>query len=317
MSSVAPLNRLEASWVDFHLQSLRRSLDHWKKSGKVPQTLLLSGIEGCGITEMSYWLAQWMLCDQFSDLDSPILPCGTCAPCTRALENQWLDLVEISPALDEDGEESGSLKVDQFRQLKETQGFGAYASRYRIILIRRADRMTPQAANSILKIIEEPPPGWIFLLTAPDPQSVITTILSRCQRLSLSPLPDLLLEEHARSLGLSPTQSKRVVPLAQGSVDRLRDFGQSEVLEKLDLIEQCWERPQSISLPLIEWGSQSPKNLALLLDALEQQCLIGMNSENRHARAEKLSRKLARARSLQNTPVNKKILIQELLFGIF
>ena len=112
--------------------------------------------------------------------------------CQRALKGSWVDFTEIRPEDEEEGR-PGSLKIDQFRKLKESQGFGAHEGGYRIFLIPDADRMTPQAANSVLKILEEPPKGWIFFLTASDPTLVLPTVLSRCQSLKLRPFdPDTL-----------------------------------------------------------------------------------------------------------------------------
>ena len=80
-------------------------------------------------------------------------------------------LTEITAEIDsEEGVTStGALKIDQFRRLKETAGYGAHEGSHRVILIPNADRMTTQAANSVLKILEEPPRGWVFILTASDP----------------------------------------------------------------------------------------------------------------------------------------------------
>ena len=72
-------------------------------------------------------------------------PCGKCGNCQRALSQAWIDFQEISADVEEGA--TGSVKIDQFRELKETLGFGAMAGTYRITLIRDADRMTPQAAN--------------------------------------------------------------------------------------------------------------------------------------------------------------------------
>ena len=74
-------------------------------------------------------------------LEIRLRPCGECVQCTRALKGSWVDFTEIRPENAEEGS-TGSLKIDQFRKLKETLGFGAHEGGYRIFLIPDADRMT-------------------------------------------------------------------------------------------------------------------------------------------------------------------------------
>src|SRR6185312_5189559 len=98
--------------------------------------------------------------------------------------------------------------------------FGSHEGSYRIFLIPNADRMTPQAANSVLKILEEPPRGWIFFLTASDPTLLLATVLSRCQQLKLRPMPLETIQELLSEAGILGEKQKVAASLSQGSWGR-------------------------------------------------------------------------------------------------
>ena len=199
--------------IRHHGASVFGAMREWTAQKRVPPVLLLTGTAGCGKRSISYWLAQWILCETrgmstgaapgdtgtpddqdpftsslFGDMgaapppaaepepQAPASgdpgPCGECNSCRRAIQGNWVDFTEVLPEDSGDGSSSsstGTLKVDQFREIKRKLGFGAHEGAYRIVLIPNADRMTVQAANSVLKLLEEPPPGWLFFLTASDP----------------------------------------------------------------------------------------------------------------------------------------------------
>jgi hypothetical protein len=284
------------------------------------------------------------------DSDEPG-PCGECSSCQRALKGNWVDFTEILPADSEDGNPStGTLKVDQFREIKQRLGFGAHEGAYRIVLIPNADRMTIQAANSVLKLLEEPPPGWLFFLTASDPTLVLPTILSRCQQLRLRPFQASELEDLLGLSGINPTRAKICAELAQGSWSKALSIASDEMWEHRQTLFGFLKEPASGLSALVDWGAQEPKHFELLVDQLEQLTseLIRWsvspwaenpdgypwaNSDGRHAlvahakaalkrqgstalarelwidRAERL----ARARQEALAPLNRKLLIQDLL----
>lgn len=191
--------------------SLHTSLKEWHSLKKVPQVLLVTGMVGVGKRSLCHYLAQWILCENTWPTDSEeaglfgnlmletekptetsqnnLKPCGSCQSCINALKGAWVDFTEIQSEESENdpGNDSGTLKIDQFRKLKSSLGFSGGTGKYRVILIPNADRMTIQAANSVLKLLEEPPAGWIFLLTSSDASLLLPTIVSRCQQLRLKP----------------------------------------------------------------------------------------------------------------------------------
>lgn len=371
---------LPPALLSFHRQTLDPTLNQWRQSGNIPPVLLLTGPQGIGKRQISHWLAQWLLCERSGFSPSlnqdasqvegdPTLdlfgggppepsshaasvkseePCDHCGSCTRALGNLWVDFKEIH-SVDDDGE-SGSLKIDQFRDLKETMGYGGSAGGYRITLIRDADRMTLQAANSLLKILEEPPPGWLFFLTAADSSTLLPTLVSRCQTLRLRPLTRPTIESLLTQAQVSTDRKSVCADLAQGSLTRALALATDETWEKRSQVLRFFENPGAELSGLMDWGAQSPTATALLLDHLEQslqiliawslspkQAQLPMSLKNHADHQIALLRKKGlspeasleqvrtfwteraersfRARAQALTPMNKKILLQDLLMA--
>jgi DNA polymerase-3 subunit delta' len=367
--------------LEHHLKSLGKSMQEWLAQKHVPPVLLLTGQNGIGKRTMCYFLAQWIFCEktgfgnvsQSSDSEASLFggglfadpnpdaaalpkgtaylledlyPCGTCIQCTRALKGSWVDFTEIRPDEDDDGN-TGALKIDLFRKLKESVGFGSHEGGYRIFLIPDADRMTLQAANSVLKILEEPPKGWIFLLTASDPTLVLPTVLSRCQSMKLRPFDSDTLRKLLSAAGILGEKQKLGAALGGGSWGRAIALASDEVSEHRQMIFDFLERPQGALNPLVDWAAQNDRNFNLLSDQLELICLDLIRSTLtpagdthswnnfdgaralsnhvelllKHLHTPEASRtfwiarseRIARARREALTPVNRKLLIQDIL----
>lgn len=350
--------------LQHHGQTLFGPMKEWVNQRKLPPVLLITGISGVGKRTIAYFLAQWIHCEQsgfaktedegpdlFGGSSKPepasgqTLPCGKCSACQKAINGSWVDFTEILPE-----EEEGTLKIDQFRKLKSTMGFGAHEGGYKIIVIPNADRMTVQAANSVLKILEEPPKGWIFFLTASDPTLVLPTITSRCQKLRLKPFSLSSLYELLNEAGVSPERRRICAELAQGSWSKAFAYASDEIWEHRKEIFQFVKNPGGSVNALIEWASQEGPHFDYLIDQLEHMTseLIKWSiSENRsdvekypwtnqdgrqaltvHAKslsealgsADKArsfwlerSEGLARARQYGLLPMNRKLLIQDIL----
>jgi len=350
-------------------------MESWRKQSSVPPVLLLTGIEGVGKQNMGYWISQWLLCEQggfsksaeetaepnqdlfggglFGDPQpdsqpspSPAAPgpCGTCRSCKKALQSSWVDFREIGSAQEDDDQESNKIKLDAFRDLKNSAGFGAIESSYRIFLIKDAERMTPQAANSLLKILEEPPRGWIFILTATDSSLLLPTMVSRCQRIRLKPFADSILKRLLVEAGISSERIPTCLDLAQGSWKKALSLGDEGLWEKREQVLKFLENPPEQLNTVLEWASNSADHFQQLLDLLEPLQLrllqwsasatdlqsphsfdrfltshlkyVGMHLRNlSRARDFWLNRaeRLAKARHEITLPLNKKLLTQEIL----
>ncbi|MEK6706402.1 MAG: DNA polymerase III subunit [Bdellovibrionota bacterium] len=278
--------------LDHHYKTLSNPTSEWLAQKRMPPVLLITGISGVGKRSIVYHLAQWLLCQQcgwheqpesdnlFGDLlGAPaaaektkhnIHPCGECSSCKKMFNGACVDFHEVIPKdKDEDTDKDSSLKIDQFREIKSFLGFGAHEEHFKIILIPNAERMTQQAANSVLKMLEEPPKGWLFFLTANDASLLLPTIRSRCQAVSLKPLPKGILLSLLENAGVEQLKAAVCAELAQGSWGKAFKLAENEAWSKRRIIFNFLSNPEQNIAPLIEWASQGHSNFALLVDQLE------------------------------------------------
>jgi DNA polymerase-3 subunit delta' len=167
--------------------------------------------------------------------------CGTCVGCERVVRFTHPDLHIVLPArrggeadqqkaLEEYGRNSyhclqvppsASIGIERIRSLKAESAKARVETGSRVIIIRGAERMTLEAAQAALKLIEEPQAGTYLVLTCRDSVQLLPTILSRCQRLRFRPLPRVFVEQVLKEeLGCAEAQARMIAGLARGSVGR-------------------------------------------------------------------------------------------------
>lgn len=152
---------------------------------------LIEGPEEQDLSDIAMWMTQGLYCESLSEVGSP---CGICRMCSRIKSMDHADISYLEP----DGQ---TIKVDQMRQIKQFFMNSGIESSKKVLIIKEAEKMTNQAANSLLKFIEEPDgQTYIFLLTK-NVNSLLPTIQSRCQILRLKDLPkktlNQLFDEHS------------------------------------------------------------------------------------------------------------------------
>lgn len=148
---------------------------------QVRHAYLFSGAPGSGRRTLALRFAQALNCPTPT---APGEPCRTCRTCQQIERMQQSDLTLIQAE-----EEGGHLKVDQIRSALHMLSLAPYESRYRIALLLRFQEANANAQNALLKTLEEPASRVILLLTADTPESLLPTIVSRCEVLRLHPLP--------------------------------------------------------------------------------------------------------------------------------
>jgi DNA polymerase-3 subunit delta' len=182
---------------------LRRAL----ATGRVAHAYLFVGQPQIGKTRLALALAQALNCTR------PDPPCGECASCLKIEHGTHPDVRVI------EGEGAGgSIKIDQVRALQRETVLSPYEGRSRVWILRSMDRATIEAANSLLKTLEEPPPHVVLVLTAVYAELLPPTVVSRCQRLDLRPAALSDVETRLRELGISLPQAQLLARLSGGRV---------------------------------------------------------------------------------------------------
>ncbi|HLK59897.1 MAG TPA: hypothetical protein VKU00_25270 [Chthonomonadaceae bacterium] len=224
----------------------------------LPGTYLFLGAPGVGKGALARAFAQAATC--LDPRRDPFDACGVCDSCHRAEAGTQPEIVTILPA----GEQT---QIWQFWERDNKPGSGAlshslnYAptiGRRRVYIIERADTLTESAANSLLKVLEEPPPYVLFVLLAPQAARVLPTIVSRSQILRLRALPADVLAAYLRDTkGIEPGRAAMLAAYAEGRIGQAMQFGQNpavgeEIHRVLDFAETLPNAPRVRALKLAE-----------------------------------------------------------------
>lgn len=194
-------------------------------SGKVHHAYLFEGPDGVGKRTAALALAQAWNCDE-----RPGEGCGHCDPCRKIAAGVHPDVVAYG-VFDEEGKKKG--QTERMRDLIAAVGFPPHEGRARVVIIDPAHEVLEQAANVLLKTLEEPPAGTHFVLVTTSAASLLTTIRSRCQRVPFAPLSDEIVAQRlVVDAGVEPDVAQAVAPLSGGSLARAMELASSEELPR-------------------------------------------------------------------------------------
>ena len=161
-----------------------RTLRNAVEQNRLAHAYLFVGPRGIGKTSTARILAKALNC-----IHGPTTtPCGQCDNCKEIAAGNSLDVLEIDGA--------SNNGVEQVRELRENVRYAPAKSRYKIYIIDEVHMLSSQAFNALLKTLEEPPEHVKFIFATTEPQKVLPTILSRCQRFDLHRIPANLIAEH-------------------------------------------------------------------------------------------------------------------------
>jgi DNA polymerase III subunit delta' len=164
---------------------------------------LFLGPEGIGRRTLALRLAQAVNC---TNPPEPGEPCRACRTCEQIERMQHPDLAVVKA----EGK-GGTIKVDQVRELQHSLSLAPYDARYRVTLLLRFEQANQNAANALLKTLEEPPPQVLLFVTAESAESLPPTIVSRCEVLRLRPLPLETVQQGLQTRWGLPTEGSRLI----------------------------------------------------------------------------------------------------------
>ncbi len=171
---VLPSPRL-LPWHSAAIAQLRRA---WT-ADRLPHAILVQGADGLGTESFAAWLSAAVLCEK--SVDGALDVCGSCASCALIKAGSHPDLYWVAPE-----EDKTQLSVDLVRAACEKLSKTSFRQGYKVAIIEPAHQMTPGAANSVLKTLEEPSKGSLLMLLTSRPSGLLPTVRSRCQKLTIN-----------------------------------------------------------------------------------------------------------------------------------
>jgi DNA polymerase-3 subunit gamma/tau len=206
-----------------------RTLKNAVAQNRLAHAYLFVGPRGIGKTSTARILAKSLNC-----VNGPTAtPCGKCDNCLEIAAGNSLDVIEI------DGASNNS--VEDVRQLRENVRYAPAKGRYKIYLIDEVHMLSTPAFNALLKTLEEPPAHVKFIFATTEPQKVLPTILSRCQRFDLHRIPANLIAQHLQLI--AGKEKITLEPAAAHAIARGAEGGMRDAESMLDqLVAFCGEK---------------------------------------------------------------------------
>ncbi|MCF8056755.1 MAG: DNA polymerase III subunit delta' [Desulfocapsa sp.] len=224
-------------------------------TGRLAHAYLFRGPEGVGKQLFAKGLAAAVNCKESKGLNS----CGVCPACIKFAADSHPDFVLVAP-------DKGVIKIGQIRELIKTLSFAPYEARMRVVLIEDVHTMRREAANSLLKTLEEPPENNLLILTADSAGNILQTIISRCQTI---PFYALTIQEtteilQQQSREMDPGTATLLARLGEGSP------GKALLFHRRNLVDIC---RQLITL-LTDQDADGDKGVGRILQMAEAMAAL-------------------------------------------
>lgn len=314
----------------------------WEKllqsKARLPHALLLKGQEGIGKLDFSIALTHALLCQSPSENGQA---CGTCSSCNWLSQSHHPDFRLLSPELESDNGEDASIAITSSKktqisvsQIRELSTFLELSSHQsggrRIVLVHPAEALNPSSANALLKILEEPPAGVIFLLVSHQPQRLLPTILSRCQKIDMPvPQPEVAIEwlseqgvkdapRHLAYAGGSPLLALKNAAEGVGQMDEIcKSLSHGSKMDPFSTASLCAKHGMGVAVQALQKWVYDLADLTLTGELRYHEPY--RNALQALARSVDLSllldfqRKLDQAKKSANHPLNSELQLENLL----
>ena len=209
---------------------VKQALMNALSSGRIAHAYLFTGPRGTGKTTTARIFAKALNCQNGPTNH----PCGECLNCRQITDGSALDVQELDAA--------SNRGVDDIKNLNKNADFAPVNCRYKVYIIDEAHMLTTEACNALLKTLEEPPEHVVFILATTEPQKILPTIHSRCQRFDFHPITQEEIVAHLQKVaeGSDIKAEKEALELiAAASEGGMRDA--------LSLLEQCGVMAETVT----------------------------------------------------------------------
>ncbi|MBP9987194.1 MAG: hypothetical protein KBT44_04665 [Bacteroidales bacterium] len=271
--------------------ALKASLVKMVESGRTPHALLFVEQEGMGAAGFAVALSQYLNCKNHVPSDFGGDSCGECPACrshanlawpdlhfafpvnataslsdadkkrpvSRLFMAEWNKLLKSNPYFSEHDlaeaigieNKAGNISVNEAKEISDTLSMHAYDSDYKVMVIWLPEKMNMEASNKLLKLLEEPQPGTLFILVTRQIEKLLSTIVSRCQIVRLQPMEQYQLAEVlAAGFELDEADAMSYANLAAGSYGRAKELisGEESFTEADELLRSLLEEALKHSL---------------------------------------------------------------------
>jgi DNA polymerase III subunit gamma/tau len=236
-------------------ETISLTLTNALQQEKIAPAYLFTGPRGTGKTSSARILAKSLNCLE-SSKPTPN-PCGRCEVCRAIAQGRALDVLEIDAA--------SNTGVDNIREIIERSRFAPVQCRYKVYAIDECHMLSTAAFNALLKTLEEPPPSVVFILATTDPQRVLSTIISRCQRFDYRRIPLFAMVSHLKYIA-----SEEKIAITDEATTLIAQIANGGLRDAESLLDQLSLLPETISVEKV-WdlvGAVPERDLLELLKAI-------------------------------------------------